>query len=109
MSVSGLIFRPKCLSKMGMAKKRFNAPSRLRTWTLRAVAAFAFVHREIGRYMFLKNEFVFFNFEEPMTFFFFDYIAIMAIVCSGHFWDAFTLYRKVFTKQKERTRQCASV
>lgn len=78
---------------MGMAKKQFSAPSRLRTWMLRAVAiaiavygTFAFVQREIGSYMFLKNEFVFFNFEEPLIFFFIDYVAVMGLfVFLGHY------------------------
>lgn len=78
---------------MGMAKKQFNAPSRLRTWMLRAAAAaiagygiFAFMRREIGSYMFLKNEFVFFNFEEPLIFFFVDYVAVMGLfVFLGHY------------------------
>ena len=48
---------------MGLAKKQLRAPSYLRTWSLRVVAAvitiygaFALVHREIDSYMFLKNE-----------------------------------------------------
>lgn len=78
---------------MGMAKKQFSSPSRLRTWALRVVAAaiavygaFAFVQREIGSYMFLKNEFVYFNFEEPLVFFFLDYVAVMGLfVFLGHY------------------------
>lgn len=78
---------------IGMAKKQFSAPSRLRTWMLRAAAAaiagygiFAFIQREIGSYMVLKNEFVFFNFEEPLIFFFVDYVAVMGLfVFLGHY------------------------
>lgn len=81
----------------GMAKKQFGALSRSRIWALRAVAAaiavygvFALVHREIGSYMFLKNEFVFFNFEEPLVFFFLDYIAVMGLfVFLGHYFAEF--------------------
>ena len=40
---------------------------------------YAFTHREIGRYMTLKNHFAFFDFEEPLIFFLADYIAIMAL------------------------------
>lgn len=39
--------------------------------------AYAFIQREIGRYMFLKNHFAFFNFEEPLVFFLVDYMAVM--------------------------------
>lgn len=82
---------------IGMAKKHFSVPSRLRTWALRVVAAaiaaygaFAFVQREIGSYMFLKNEFVFFNFEEPLAFFFLDYVAAMGLfVFLGHYFAGF--------------------
>lgn len=78
---------------MGMAKKHFGSSSRKRTWLLQVAAAafaaygvFAFVQREIGSYMFMKNEFVFFNFEEPLAFFFFDYIAAMGLfVFIGHY------------------------
>lgn len=77
---------------MGMAKKYFGASSGKRTWLLRIVAAalavygvFAFVQREIGSYMFLKNEFVLFNFDKPLILFFLDYIAVMGLfVCIGH-------------------------
>jgi len=78
---------------MGMAKKQFGVSSRLRTWMLRAAAAavagygsFAFMQREIGSYLFLKNEFVYFNFEEPLCFFFADYAAVMGLfVFLGHY------------------------
>ena len=78
---------------MAMAKKHFGESSRMRTWILRAVAAgiavygaFAFEKREIGSYMLQKSEFVFFNFEEPLVFFFLDYIAVMGLfVFIGHY------------------------
>lgn len=93
---------------MGMAKKQFSAPSRLRAWALRAVAAviavygaYAFVHREIGSYLFLKNEFVFFNFEEPLVFFFLDYIAVMGLfVFLGHYLAGFL---KWLSRKRKRT------
>ena len=81
----------------GMAKKQFREPSFICTWTLRAAAAaiavygvFAFVKRDIGSYLFLKNEFVFFNFEEPLIFFFLDYLAVMGLfVFLGHYFSVF--------------------
>lgn len=66
-----------------MAKKRLGPGSPKGKWLLRLAAVaiaiyglFTFVHREIGSYMFLKSEFVFFNFEEPLIFFFLDYLAV---------------------------------
>lgn len=35
--------------------------------------------RDIGSYMFLKNQFVFFDFEEPMILFLLDYVSIMGL------------------------------
>ncbi|WP_343082751.1 DUF4405 domain-containing protein [Blautia producta] len=40
---------------------------------------YAFTHRAIGRYMTLKNHFVFFDFDEPLIFFLADYIAVMTL------------------------------
>ena len=58
--------------------------SRRRTTLLRAAAVlvagygiYAFIRREIGMYMLLKNAFVFFDFEEPLGLFFLDYLAVM--------------------------------
>lgn len=57
---------------MGMTKKLFETPSAIRRWILRALkliiagyGIYAFIQREIGSYMFLKNRFAFFDFEEP--------------------------------------------
>lgn len=38
---------------------------------------YAFATREIGSYMLLESQFVFFNFDEPLIFFFTDYFSIM--------------------------------
>ena len=53
-------------------------------WMLRGIAAlvagygvYAFIRREIGHYMFLQNQYVFFDFEEPLIFFLADYIAVI--------------------------------
>lgn len=78
---------------MGMAKKLVKQESAFRTWTLRGIAAltagydiYAFIRREIGSYMVLKNQFVFFDFEEPLLFFFMDYLAVMGLfVFLGHY------------------------
>ena len=44
-----------------------------------AYGAWAFVNRQLGEYMFLKSQFVFFDFEEPIIYFLMDYIAIMIL------------------------------
>ena len=40
---------------------------------------YAFLSRQIPTYMFLQSQFVFFNFEEPILFFFLDYCAVMGL------------------------------
>lgn len=48
--------------------------------------AVAFVRRELPDYLFLKSQYVFFNFEEPIFFFLLDYLAIMGMfICLGHY------------------------
>ena len=76
---------------LGMARRIL--PSQFRPWTVRAVGlliagygVYAFVKREIGSYMFLKTQFVFFDFEEPVALFLLDYMAVIALfVCIGHY------------------------
>ncbi|MBR1671779.1 MAG: DUF4405 domain-containing protein [Fretibacterium sp.] len=46
----------------------------------------ALMKRQIGEYLFLVSEFVFFDFEEPIFYFFLDYIAVMILfACLGHY------------------------
>ncbi|MDO4325839.1 MAG: DUF4405 domain-containing protein [bacterium] len=78
---------------MAMARKVFSTSSPARTWILRTLAlaiagygAYAFLKRDIGSYMFLRIEFVFFDFEEGLIFFLLDYLAVMGLfVCIGHY------------------------
>lgn len=78
---------------MGMAGKLVKNVSLVRTWMLRILALaiagygiFAFVRREIGSYMLLRTQFVFFDFEEPLIFFLLDYMAVMGLlVFIGHY------------------------
>lgn len=59
--------------------RRFSHPSRRRKillWTLGTL--FALFSRDLPDYLFLKTPFVFFDDEEPLIFFFRDYLAIMA-------------------------------
>lgn len=78
---------------MGMGRKMVKKPSVTRTWIFRGIAiaiavygAYAFHIRQLGEYLFLKTPFVFFDFEEPLIFFFLDYLAVMGLfVCVGHY------------------------
>ena len=40
---------------------------------------YVFIHRQIGSYMFLKNQFVFFDFGKPLILFLGDYFAVMCL------------------------------
>ena len=63
-----------------------------RTWLLRIAAAFvavygayAFLVRGFPEYMFLRTQFVFYDFGEPLPSFFLFFLAVMALfVCIGH-------------------------
>ncbi len=47
---------------------------------------YAFVKRDIGSYMFLKIQFAFFDFEEPLLLFMLDYLAVMGLlVAAGYY------------------------
>lgn len=78
---------------MGMVKQAVKKISPVCQWLLRGIAiliagygVYAFVQRDIGSYMLLKNQFVFFDFEEPLVFFVADYMAVMGLfVCIGHY------------------------
>lgn len=78
---------------MGMVKRLFKKPSAARKWTARilggviaAYGLYAFFKREIGSYMLLKNQFVFFDFGEPLMLFLLDYVAVMGLfVFIGHY------------------------
>lgn len=50
-------------------------------WLLAPMAygVYAFIQRQIGEYMSLSSEFVFFDFDEPIGYFFLDYIAVMLL------------------------------
>lgn len=78
---------------MGMAKRMFHKQSAIRSWIVRAVGVliagygvYAFVKRQIDSYMFLRNQFVFFDYEEPLILFLLDYVAVMGLfVFIGHY------------------------
>ena len=80
---------------MAMAGKAFPNVSSVRTWVLRILAvaiagygAYAFAKRDIVDYMFLRIQFVFFDFEEPLIFFLSDYVAAMGLfVFADHYFS----------------------
>lgn len=80
---------------MAMLRKRANGRSAARTTALRVIAAllglwgvWAFLRREIGSYLFLRNQFVFFDFSQPLLFFVADHTAVMALVAMGGYYSA---------------------
>lgn len=78
---------------MGMARRLTGKKSEIRKWVLRTVTVFiagygvyAFTVRDIGSYMLLKSQFVFFDFEEPLILFLLDYMASMGLfIAVGHY------------------------
>ena len=78
---------------MNMTKRLFKKPSAVRRWIVRVIGfliasygVYAFIKRDIGSYMVLKNQFVFFDFDEPLVLFMLDYIAVMGLfVFIGHY------------------------
>ena len=80
---------------LGMARRVMHIKEGLwwRTWLLRIAAAFvavygvyAFFVRGFTEYMFLRTQFVFYDFGEPLPSFFTDYLTVMALfVCIGHY------------------------
>lgn len=92
---------------MAMAGKAFPNGSAIRTWALRILAVviavygvYAFAKRDIAGYMFLRIQFVFFDFEEPLIFFLLDYIAVMGLfVFVGHY---FTEFLKRCSQKRKR-------
>lgn len=71
---------------MGMVNRHIKILSAVRKpilWVAGILVAgyggYAFIKRDIGRYMLCKNLFVFFDFEKPIMLFLLDYIAVMGL------------------------------
>ena len=73
---------------MGMFRKAANMqqPSKIRTWSLRVIALLlaacgvhAFVKNKISSYLFLRTQFVFIDFSQPVVLALLDYLAIVAL------------------------------
>lgn len=93
---------------MGIAKKitGIKKACLMRTAFLRIIAVliaaygiYAFLQRKNGSYMLLKTQFVFFDFDEPLSMFFADQLAIMGLfACIGHY--ASKLLHSMVSKRK---------
>ena len=78
---------------LGIVRKSAKLSGPIYKWVSRTAATviagygiYAFAKRDIGSYMLLQSQFVFFDFEEPILLFFADYAAIMAMfVYVGHY------------------------
>ena len=87
---------------MGMARKFTKKTSTFRTWILRIAAlattgygVYAFIARDFGNWLFLRNHFFFFDSSESLTLFLLDHAAIMGLfVCAGHYLAKFLLSLK---------------
>ena len=92
---------------VGMAKRFIKETPIVGKYLFRVIAllaagygAYAFIQREIGRYMFLKNHFAFFDFEEPLVFFLVDYMAVMwGFLWISHYLSK-VLKKKIWRKKK---------
>jgi len=94
----------------GIAKKLVHKSSGVLKWGGRllalAIAAYglyAFGNRKIGSYMLLKNQFVFFDFEEPLVYFYLDYIAVMGLFIwiGNYIWAALKMLKILKTGRKK--------
>ena len=94
---------------MRIGRKLVKKISKSRKWIFRIVevliagyGAWAFMERDIGSYMFLKNQFVFFDFEEPIILFLLDYIAVMGLfVIAGHYFH--TIFKRLNGQNKTQS------
>ena len=85
---------------IGMARKRLKSSAHIFTWTLRLLAVllagygiYAFIQRGIGRYMLLLDQYVFFDYTEPLILFVMDYVAVMGLfVFVGHYLSKALIY-----------------
>ena len=71
----------------GLIPIKFHRPV-FRVWMgmIAGYGIWAFIHREIGTYMFLRSAFVFFDLEEPLFLFFLDYLAVMVLFATLGFY-----------------------
>ena len=95
---------------MGIMRKvlHLDKPAVLQTGFLRttvfliaAYGIYAFFQRQIGSYLFLRNQFVFFDYNEPLAAFFADYLAVMGLFVVVGFFVSKLLRRKAEAQCKQ--------
>lgn len=95
-------------SIVNISKRLFHKKSKFRKWIARiigwiiaAYGFFAFLKRDIPKYMFLQIHFVFIDFDEALLICFLDYLSIMGMfVCIGHYISKLTKNKKSFFECK---------
>lgn len=82
-----------------------DAKSKAVKWVARVLAiiaalygGYAFSHHNLISYMFLKNQFVFFDMDRPLLLFFLDYIAMMVL------WGWIAYYIKLFLLKRRKEK-----
>ncbi|MCM1194253.1 MAG: DUF4405 domain-containing protein [Acetatifactor muris] len=95
---------------MGMIRNvtKTSGQSAIRTIVLRSMAVivalyggYAFVERQMVEYMFLRNQFVFFDFDEPILFFLMDYVAMMGLFAIAGYYLSKLLHKNDTRKNKD--------
>lgn len=97
---------------MGIPKKMFKikGKNRMRNILLKVITLIiiilgvhGFVTRNFFSYMFLRTHYAFFNFMEPLTGFFFEYLMIMGLfVAAGHY--GFDALQKLAKKKRKKKK-----
>lgn len=86
------------------AVRRFSKAQWLRWlgWLTAAYGVYAIWKRGLPEYLFLRTHFVFFDYEEPVLFFFADYLAIMGLFIFCGYYGSRLLSRRKKPNQKEK-------
>lgn len=71
-------------------------------WLTAAYGVYALWKRGLPEYLFLRTHFVFFDYEEPVLFFFADYLAIMGLFIFCGYYGSRLLNRSKKQKQREK-------
>lgn len=67
------------IKKSMKESKRLNFSARILCVGISAYGVYAFITRQLGSYMLLKTQFVFFDFDEPIIWFLLDYAEMMVL------------------------------
>lgn len=86
------------------AVRRFSKAQWLRWlgWLTAAYGVYALWKRGLPEYLFLRTHFAFFDYEEPVLFFFADYLAIMGGFIFCGYYGSRLLNRSKKQKQREK-------